>query len=308
MAGQPGFQALVKPSRKYAFIAWNGRRPPLDRPRVRRALAMAIDRREIIDALRGGFGELAAGPVPPHHWAYDEAVRPLPHDTAAARRLLAEAGLIDRNGDGRLETPQGEPFRIELMVPAASTFNRDVAEMIRADLASLGVDMRVSALEWNTLTEAVMSPERDFDAALLAWETDFKVALRDLFHSETMSGPFQSASYSNPEVDSLIDRVDTTVDREAARPLFRRLQEILRDEQPWGFLFYYPDLLIATDRLHVEGLDMRGAFATLPEWWLEPERAAPERTDGQPAAGSASGAARQAPRTAPPSTAAGEQP
>lgn len=286
----PGLKALVKPSRKYGFIAWNGLRPPLDRPDVRRALTMAIDREEIIEALRGGYGELAAGPIAPHHWSYDPEIEPLPFDTAAARELLRQAGLRDRNGDGTLETADGETFTIELKLPSANAFNRDVAEMIRSDLQAVGVRVRLRALEWNTLVSDITTPERRFDAALLAWETDFKVNLRDNFHSDAMAGPFQSASYSNPEVDSLIDRAAVTVDRDDARRLHARLQEILRDEQPWSFLFYYPDLFLARERLHTDSLDIRGTFAKVADWWLEgaartgSDRVAPDSVlPGEPA-------------------------
>jgi len=272
---RPDLRAIVKPSRKYAMIIWNGRRAPLDQPQVRRALMMAIDREEILQALRDGHGELAAGPIAPHHWAYDDDVRPLPFDSAGARRLLAEAGVADRNGDGRLETPGGQPFRIELKVAAASAFQRDMAEMIRSDLAALGIDASVRPLEFNTLVGDLMSADRNFDAALMGWSSDFKVNVRESFHSSALDGPFQSAQYTNPEVDRLIEQGETLVDRDEARPVHRRLQEIMRDEQPWGFLYYFPDLYVAREELKGVDMDIRGTFATAPDWWLDPEAAAP---------------------------------
>lgn len=270
---EPGIHAIVKPGRSYAFVGWNNLRAPLDDARVRRALSLAVDRQEILTALRGGYGVLAAGPIAPVHWAYDEGVQPLPHAPDSARALLAAAGLRDRNGDGMLERSDGRPLEIELKYPAQNPFNADVAEMIRGDLEQVGVRLRLRATEFGTMVEDVMSPARNFDAVSgLGWETDFNLgALRAVFHSDERGTPYQSSSYANAEVDSLIDLATRTLDRERARPMWRRVQEILRDEQPWTFLFYYPELYAARDGLHTPELDVRGVFADIGEWWLEPE-------------------------------------
>ena len=269
---EDGIRAIVKPANNYFFIGWNGRRPPLDDPRVRRALSMAIDRQEILTALRGGYGMLAAGPISPHHWAYDSTVTPLPFSVDSARALLAEAGLADRNGDGMVERADGRPFSIELKYPAQNPFNADVAEMVRADLTAAGVRVELRATEFGTMIEDVTSPQRNFDAVQLGWNSDPDLAhLRSLFHSESLGSAFQSASYSNPAIDSLIDRATATVSRDEARPLWRRVQQIMRDEQPWTFMFYYMDLYAARDWLHTPELDVRGMLTSVDEWWIEPE-------------------------------------
>ncbi|HEX6588629.1 MAG TPA: ABC transporter substrate-binding protein [Longimicrobiales bacterium] len=268
---EEGIHAVVKPGNNYFFIGWNGLRPPFDDARVRRALSMAIDRREILTALRGGYGELAAGPVSPHHWAHDSTVAPLPFSPDSARALLAQAGLRDRNGDGMVERADGSPFTIELKYPAQNPFNADVAEMVRADLAAAGVRVELRATEFGTMIGDVTSTARNFDAVQLGWTSDPDLAhLRSLFHSESMNTPFQSASYSNAEFDSLLDRATSTLDRDEARPLWRRVQEIMRDEQPWTFMFYYMDLLAARDWLHTPELDVRGTLANIGEWWIDP--------------------------------------
>ncbi|NIP80530.1 MAG: hypothetical protein GWM90_15440 [Gemmatimonadetes bacterium] len=107
LAEREDLRAAVMPSREFSFIAWNGRRPPLDRAEVRRALAMAIDRSALLRGIRHGFGVLAAGPIMPFHWAYAEDVGPLPVDPDSARALLSAAGIQDRDDDGVLELADG---------------------------------------------------------------------------------------------------------------------------------------------------------------------------------------------------------
>lgn len=264
----PQVRVVIKPARRYAFITWNGKKPPFSDARVRRALSMAIDREEILQALRRGHGELATGPIGPYHWAYDRNLKPLPFDTAAARRLLAEAGYTDRDGDRILEGPNGKDLAFAIKIPASNEFNRDMATMIQADLAAIGVKMELRPTEFPVLIGDVSGTARNFDAALLGWEADFRINIRDLFHSDALAGPFQSASYSNPQVDSIIDRASAETDRDRARPQWQRLQAIMREEQPWTFLYYYPDIHALRARVKGVDMDIRGTLAGLPGWWL----------------------------------------
>lgn len=269
LAGRGDLRLVEAPSRQYLFVAWNGARPPLDDPRVRRALALAMDREAILNGLRKGFGRLAVGPILPFHWAYDDALDPLPHDPDSARVLLDAAGIRDRDGDGVLETGAGEPFAVEIKVPASSDYNRDVAEAVRADLAELGVDASTRAVEASTLFADVTSPERNFDAALLAWTGDVRLDLHDTFHSEALDGPYQFASYANPRVDSLMDRASAELERDRATPLWRELQRILREEQPWTPIYYQNDAYLARQQLRGLRMDIRGALVNLPGWWID---------------------------------------
>lgn len=266
IGARAGYRGIAKPSRRYYFITWNGKKQFLADPRVRRALMMALDRQTMINTLRSGFAQIGTGPIAPYHWAFDRTLAPLPFDTAGARALLAAAGYRDRNGDGVVESSAGDAFSIELKVAANSAFNRDLGEMIRADLARVGVQIQVRAVDFATLVEDISSPSRSFDSAVLAFETDFKLNLRDAFHSDALSGPFQSASYSNPRVDQLLDRLARPASRTDASALWAELQKIIRDEQPWGVLWYPPELIIARERLQGFAPDIRGLLVGVGSW------------------------------------------
>lgn len=275
----PGFRGIDKQGRQYANAIWNSRIPPLDDARVRQALGLAINRQQIIDVLREGYGAQAVGPIGPSHWAYDESVEPLPYAPDSARALLRSAGIEDRNGDGVADLPNGEPFEIELKIPAGSVINRDMAELIRSDLARIGVRIVTRPTEWGTMIEDFTSPERRFDAILLGFETDFRVNLYDTFHSGALGTPNQFASYSNPRVDSLIDRTRLARTMDEARPLYAEIQQILRDDQPWSFLYYYPDLVLLSDRLQGVEMDDRGGLVSIQNWWVTGSRTAPAQSD-----------------------------
>lgn len=264
------------PMQQFSFVGWNGKRAPLGRADVRRALSMAIDRASMATLLRAGYGLPAVGPVPPGHWAFAGELEPLPHDAAAARRLLDEAGLLDRDGDGVREGPDGRPFRIELKYPPNPALTA-AAELVRSDLAKVGVRVEPRVTEGSALVGQIMSAEREFDAVVLSWNVEEELDLRPLFHTASLGSPLQFASFGNPRVDGLINALDRTISREAALPLWLELQEILREEQPWTFLYYFSVLSAVGDRLKGVEMDLRGQLVTLPRWWIA------ETAAGEPA-------------------------
>lgn len=266
-------RVIEGPMQQFAFVGWNGRREPLGSAAVRRALTMAIDREAMTRLVRGGYGRAAFGPVPPGHWAFAEELEPLPFDTAAARALLDEMGWTDRDGDGVREGPDGTPFRFELKYvqdPALSA----IAELVRSDLERIGVDVELRLTEGSTLIGQIMDPAREFDAFLLSWNVEERIDLRPLFHSASVGTPMQVSSYGNPRVDELIARLEQPLPQEAALPLWVELQEILRREQPWTFLYYFSVLSAISDRLQGVEMDLRGQLATLPTWWVAGARPA----------------------------------
>lgn len=280
-AARRDLRGIERPGRQYASVIWNGRVAPLGDARVRHALTLAIDRHQILESLRGGYGDLAVGPIGPFHWAHDDSIEPLPFDPDSARALLAAVGIRDRDGDGVLDLRNGRPFGIELKIPAGSQLNRDMAELIRGNLAAIGVRMSTRPVEFATLIQDFTSPDRNFEALILGWESDFRLNLRDLFHTDAMSGPFQIASYSNPRVDALLDRASVTGDRGDAKKIYSEIQRILRDEQPWTFLYYYPDLVLVQDRVRGADMDIRGALVNVAGWWVTNRRrgSVPTRSD-----------------------------
>jgi peptide/nickel transport system substrate-binding protein len=275
LARQPGLRGVTGDGRVGANIIWNTRVAPLNDARVRRAIALAIDRQQILQALRGGYGSLAVGPIGDWHWGSDNDIEPLPFSPDSARALLDAAGLRDTDGDGVRELANGRRAEIEIKFPATSVISRDMTELIRAQLAAVGLRVSSRPTDYPTLLQDVQSPQRNFHGALLGWESSFRINLRDPFHSATTSTPNNVSSYSNPQVDSLIDRLAVVRSREEAAPLYAEVQRILRDEQPWLFLYYYPDLVLVRDRLQNVRIDIRGTLVNVQQWWVTNPRTAP---------------------------------
>lgn len=120
-----------------SYIGVNTTAGPLRDVRVRRALAMAIDRQTIIDAKLGSRARLARSWIPPGHWAESKSLAFIPHDPAGARALLAEAGY----GDG---------VRLSLRC-GSDRFRTSVARVLAAMWREVGIEVEVRPSEVATL-------------------------------------------------------------------------------------------------------------------------------------------------------------
>ncbi len=266
LANRPDIRRIQRQTRQISLIAWNGRRPGLRDPRVRLALSLAIDRRTILDALRGGLGQLAIGPITPSHWAFARDIQPVPYAPDSARKLLAEAGYTDRNGDGFVEDRAGRPLSIALKIPPTS-FNTNMVQMLQAQLGRVGVKVQADVEDVGLWRADITSPKRPFDGAPLTFETDPRLLFREQFHSGALDQPMQWAGYANPAVDSIIDTAPLTSDRQKATALWHRFQVILAKDQPWTFLYYFPDLVEVRNTLQGTDMDVRGTFVNVTRWW-----------------------------------------
>lgn len=128
-------------------VVLNLRRPPFDDPAVRRAVNLAVDRRQIVDGYIFGFGTPATGPVPPGvPGALPPPDVPLARDSA--RALLA-----------------GRRPSIELLTVGSG--EAALEQMLQAQLAEIGIDVRIRQLELSAFLDRVYGASRDFDAAVL---------------------------------------------------------------------------------------------------------------------------------------------
>lgn len=261
----PGLAVDAYWTRHYAYLCWNTARPWFRDATVRRALTRAIDRRRLVAVLWRGHARVGVSPILRGVWAADPELQPWPYDPRRARALLRRAGWVDRDGDGVRER-HGRPLRFELLVNADNPLRRDAAVLIRQDLRRVGVEATIRTLEFQTLN--AVTEAHDFDAFLGAWAVDTTLDLTYAFHSASIDDGYNFGSYTNAELDRLIDRVGETPDPQAALPLFHRIQRILHREQPYTFLWEPQRLTLSTDRLRDARPNALSPFFHLRDWRL----------------------------------------
>jgi peptide/nickel transport system substrate-binding protein len=265
----PNLALYAFPTRAYNYIGWNASKPLFASPRVRRALTMAIDRALINENIYYGFARECTSPFPPIIWAYNPNIKPVPFDTAGARRMLAEEGFRDTNGDGWIEKG-GKRFEFDLVTNYGNQLRSDILVTVQDMLKKIGIKVNVAALEWTIFLEKVKSG--DYDAQINSWRVGGKADLAPIWSCEARIPPgFNRVNYCNPLVDSLNTAATGMLDFEQAKPLFWRIQELIYEDQPYTFL----NVLDARDVVHRRFRDVKpdaiSMYHYLQDWWVSPE-------------------------------------
>jgi peptide/nickel transport system substrate-binding protein len=268
--GQRGVELIGYPGREFLYVGMNNERAPFDDARVRMAVSQAIDRQTLLDAVLHGYGEPAAGPIP--GWSpLDPGAAPVPHDPEAARRLLAEAGWQDSDGDGILDRA-GQPLSFTIMVSEDRT-RQDLATVIQQQLRAVGIDMRLQVMEFQTLLAAHRG--RDYQAVLSSWILDtFRIDPTTLFSCEQAQTPESAnrAGYCNPEADRLMVAGLRETDDARARQIWQEFTQVLQRDQPIAFLVWTEMLAGRAPRIQGVEMDARGKLVAAQRWWIPEDR------------------------------------
>jgi peptide/nickel transport system substrate-binding protein len=213
-----------------AFLSVNNERPPFGDPRVRQALAHAIDRRHLVKSLLGGHGEPAQNPLPPSIWGYDGRTRGLTLDRGAARRLLAEGGFPNGFDTTLTWVEASRPYM---------PHPRQLAAQIKDELESVGVRVRlVQAPTWAEYIER--ATRGDYDLAVLGWQADTMDPndfLSVLLDSESI-GTTNRSRYRSPVMDALLKRARMGSDLDSRLAAYREVQAQFQKDMPWIPLYH----------------------------------------------------------------------
>ncbi len=243
---------IDNPTSGYLYIGWNERRH--DKPtlfadkKMRQAMTLIVDRQGICDNIFLGLASVATGPFNRMTKQANPNLKPWPYDIARAKQLLKEAGFEDRDGSGILKSADGTPLSFKLSFPAEGALYRRVVLYIKDTCARAGVDVQPDPTAWNLLLKRL--DQRDFDAISLGWSGDIEGDPFQIFDSKQIAGTGDNCiSYSDPELDKLIEKARTTVDEKLRMPMWHRVDEIIYDDQPYTFLTVGKQLVFADKRL-----------------------------------------------------------
>jgi oligopeptide transport system substrate-binding protein len=207
------------------YLDFNVARPPLDRVKVRRALALAIDREGIVRAVFAGSRLPAACLIPPGCAGYNARAR-VPTDFAAARRLLAEAGFP--GGQGLPEMA----VRLGINVPEWTRVVEAIQETWRREL---GVRITLEPLEQRTWLQYMQS--HDYAIAFTGWIADFADPAT-FFEVHVTNGGNNWTGWSHPGYDRLIADASRTLDQDRRFEMFQQAEALLLEEAPLAPLYF----------------------------------------------------------------------
>ncbi len=220
LKGEAGVQVLSTPTERVVYLFVNAGAGPTRDVRVRRAIAMAIDRDTLIGALQQGYARPVAEVSTPANFGYDPDVKPWPYDPDAARRLLHEAGA--------------EGAHVSFLT--SPVYDRRLNEAVQQMLGEVGLVVDIQSMD-----QAAFLHRREGGAEGAGGLSQgrWSCACQDvdgvIFPLFRTGSPW--STYSNPAFDAAVDAGRTTLDPQARLAAYRRAFAVLREDVPGIGLF-----------------------------------------------------------------------
>jgi peptide/nickel transport system substrate-binding protein len=241
------------------YLAFNCEKKPFDDPRVRRAVALAVDRKRIVELNYTGLGEAARNPMPPFVPGWDESAPDPKPDLEAAKKLLAEAGVTTPLEVELWHMPNPRPYMPEPL---------QTALVIQDDLKKIGIECKLVREEWKQ--HLAKTKKGAHQLCTLGWIGDTSDAdnfLYILLAKDNIDATNVSR-YADAEVNEKLRAAQTESDRTKRLAIYKEVQKKLREDMPLVPLVH-ADQLAAT-RANVKGFKLHPTGRR--EWknvWLE---------------------------------------
>lgn len=263
------------PSWGYSYIGWNmdGSNPFFTDVRVRRAMAHALDVPRTVRDIGFSLVQQCRGIFAPGSWMHNPDIQLLEYDLKKSAALLDEAGWkIDPNDGFRYKTVDGKKvkFEFELLIPQGSPTAPKISAIFQQDLLKIGVVLKTRILEWAAFMQAV--DKHEFQAETAAWgsgtdpDTNSNLWTTDAYENGRNRG-----KYSNARVDELFVKARAEFDQEKRAAMYREIQQIIYEEQPYLFLWDRSTLWAFNKRLQGVEFSPREVFGFDPSykaWWV----------------------------------------
>jgi peptide/nickel transport system substrate-binding protein len=262
----PRVSTLRVPGDTFYWFAPNLKLPVFQDVRVRQAMAYAINREEMLQALYKGLGTVAQSPIHPSLWQYDKQLKGYAYDPARAKQLLAEAGWTP--GPDGIAQKGGQPFKAAYGFLAGKEYQNQ-SLLVQQYLRAVGIAVDIQAHERGDFFGRYFVPGGPIELVGIAWFNLLFPPQAEL-ESNFMStgGISQVIGYSSPKMDQLLQQVVLTTDRKAQKALYDQIQELIIADAP-HILTIRPDVIWGVNRQFVlpSGVgSLRDFFGSLPRW------------------------------------------
>ena len=228
LKGKPDLEVVAAPSIVLRYLSMNTQQKPFDNPKVRQAIAYAINKEALAKVAFNGYATPALG-VAPQGVEYAVKIGPWPYDVAKAKALLKEAGY-----------PDG--FETELWSAYNHTTAQKVTQFLQQQLQQIGIKTKITLLEAGQRVEKVESWQDPKTAPVrlyyVGWSTstgEADWALRPLLYGDSWPPKlFNTAYYKNDKVDADIKDAQLTTSSTEKAKLYKDAQETIWNDAPWA--------------------------------------------------------------------------
>jgi peptide/nickel transport system substrate-binding protein len=249
------FNIFEEITHSYTYLGFNLRREKFKDPKVRLALSLAIDREELVKILFFNHAKVCTGPFLPATKAFNSSVKSPTQDIKRAKELLKEAGYDEHN-----------PFSFEIVTSNSSSVRPYAAQILQHQLKKAGVIVKLRVMEWQAFLNMVVFPHQ-FDSVLLGWGLSSTPDPYLFWHTDSdKKGGFNLVGYNNPQIDKMIERSQSMIDRDKLSKLWQKMFKIIVEDNPYLFL-YIPNSITSVDK-NIKNIEpsLSGIWHNYIEW------------------------------------------
>jgi dipeptide transport system substrate-binding protein len=226
MGKDADIQLLQQAGLNIGYMAMNAQKAPFDKPKVRRAIAMAIDRDAILKEVYQGAGQKAKNPIPPTMWSYDESTVDIEYNPEKAKEMLKAAGV---------ETLESDIWWMPVQRPYNPNAKR-MGEMIQADLAKVGINAKLVSYEWGEYRKRMQVGEHQM--GFLGWtgdngDPDNFLAVLLGCNAEGKPNANNIPKWCDAKFQEAINKAAQITDQAERTKLYQDAQKIVAEQVPW---------------------------------------------------------------------------
>ncbi len=257
---------------------------------VRKAIAYALDRREIISRCYYNHAVAVDVPIPPDSWLYDSASKVYDTNVSKAKELLESSGWMDYDGDGIRELrEEGGISKLKLTLLVNDTpdnlIRKDVASLIKSQLAQVGIEIEVVSSPWG-------EGANDYMTALTAGGFDLALAGINLERSPDLSALLSAAGsrnygkFSSDAMDGLVSKVNSSASEKELKANMASLTAKFTEELPFVMLYFRTYSIAYSAELTISA-DIRDTdlYRSVEKWHLSKDGRSMFNADGVSIAG-----------------------
>ena len=216
-----GIALSQSPGSRWLALQMRVDRAPYDNPKLRQAMAHAIDRQRMVDIVMNGKATIAEGFTPPGMWWFDETLKSYPHDPERAKALIAEIGPA-----AQVDMP--------LSVQPVQLYQQ-ISQLAQEQLKSVGLKVSIKPASVSDWYPQLISGAINFLPIRWTQRPDPDGLFTYLFHSKSAAN---TSRYVNPEVDRLLDEARGLADQNVRARLYREAQGHMTRDLPYIPLFF----------------------------------------------------------------------